>query len=873
QEAAFQLLKQKLCSAPILALTEGCEDFIVYCDASNKGLGAVLMQREKVISYASRQLKIHEKNYTTHDLEHGRSNGINNTINDSVLVDLLPHYEEGERVDELVEVVVGLEVVLVISVMVGLMVKFHNLHPIIVAQVDNQGRGQGNGRNQNGDVVNDNIQGDVSRGCTYKHFLACNAKEYDGMVAAMKSKTIQKAVQIAATLTDEALRNGSIKKNPKKRKNRREPSKDRNIRDDNKSTRTRNAFATTANPIRGGYMGTAPKCTTYNYHHSHETPCCTCFNYNRLGHFAKDYRVVPRNVNPINARNLTGHRKQENQVRGRAFMLGAEEAHKDPNIMTGFRYEIEIASWKLVEIDKIELVPRAMLVAKSPYRLGPSKMEELSGQLKELNKLTTKNRYPLPKIDDLFGQLQGSQYFFKIDLRFIKDFSKIAKPLTVLTQKSRSFDWEDFVVYCDAYGLGLGCVLMQRGKVIAYASRQLKIHEKNYTTHDLELGGIDECAGLYRGLDEMIKLRNDGALYYLDRTWVPLKGDVRTLIMDESHKSKYFVHLGADKMYYDLRDRYWWPEMKKDIAIYEGIAIDFMTKLPRTGRTRLDMSTAYHPQTDSQIERTMQTLEYMLRAYILDFRGSLDVHLLLVEFSYNNSYHSSVRCTPFEALYSRKCRSSITWAEAGEGQLIGPELLQETTKKILQIKDILKAARDRRPSDLSNRFPKELNGVHETFYMSNLMKCLVDSTLKVPLDEVRVDAKLNFVEKYVEILEREFKKLKRSRTAIVKDITQGYSYSSKAYIILNKHTMKINESLNVTFNETPLPSKTSPLMDDDLGEEEAIKVTEKKNLQDDIEDETLEIDEVVNIKESRNHPLENIIGNLNQRTLRSQAQN
>ncbi|GKA01679.1 retrovirus-related pol polyprotein from transposon TNT 1-94 [Tanacetum coccineum] len=101
----------------------------------------------------------------------------------------------------------------------------------------------------------------------------------------------------------------------------------------------------------------------------------------------------------------------------------------------------------------------------------------------------------------------------------------------------------------------------------------------------------------------------------------------------------------------------------------------------------------------------------------------------------------------------------------------------------------------------------------------------------------------------------------------------GYSQNSKAYIILNKHTRKVEESLNMTFDETPPPSKTSPLVDDDLDEEEAIKVTEKKNLENDIVDETLEIDEIVNIKESRNHPLENVIGNLNQRTLRSQAQN
>ncbi|GKB93217.1 putative reverse transcriptase domain-containing protein [Tanacetum coccineum] len=230
---------------------------------------------------------------------------------------------------------------------------------------------------------------------------------------------------------------------------------------------------------------------------------------------------------------------------------------------------------------------------------------------------------------------------------------------------------------------------------------------------------VDEFARVQKGLDEMIEQRSDGTLYYLDRIWVPLKGEVRTLIMDEAHKSKYFVHPGADKMYYDLRDRYWWPGMKKDIAEYEGIAMDFMTKLPRTSSghdtiwvimdrltksayflpileeykmdrlarlylneivtrhgmpisiisnrdshftsrfwqsmqealgTRLDMGTAYHPQTDGQSEHTIQTLEDMLRACVLDFGGRWDVLLPLVEFSYNNSYHSSVRCALFEAL-------------------------------------------------------------------------------------------------------------------------------------------------------------------------------------------------------------------------------
>ncbi|GJT10270.1 putative reverse transcriptase domain-containing protein [Tanacetum coccineum] len=176
--------------------------------------------------------------------------------------------------------------------------------------------------------------------------------------------------------------------------------------------------------------------------------------------------------------------------------------------------------------------------------------------------------------------------------------------------------------------------------------------------------------------------------------------------------------------------------------------------------TRLDMSTAYHPLTDGQSEGTIQSLEDILKACVLDFGGSWYVHLPLVEFSYNNSYHASVRCAPFEALYGRKCRSPIMWAEVGDGQ--------ETTEKISQIRDRLKAARDRQKSYADKRRKKEklspifvgpfeiiekvgsvayrldlleeLNGVHDTFHVSNLKKCLVDQTLQVPLDQNRVNA-------------------------------------------------------------------------------------------------------------------------------------
>ncbi|GKA87890.1 putative reverse transcriptase domain-containing protein [Tanacetum coccineum] len=109
--------------------------------------------------------------------------------------------------------------------------------------------------------------------------------------------------------------------------------------------------------------------------------------------------------------------------------------------------------------------------------------------------------------------------------------------------------------------------------------------------------------------------------------------------------------------------------------------------------TKLNISTAYHPETDGQSERTIQTLEDMLRACVMDFGGSWDTHLPLVEFSYNNSYHKSIKCAPFEALYERKCRSPVIWDKVGESQLIGPEIVQETTERIVQIKERLKTAR------------------------------------------------------------------------------------------------------------------------------------------------------------------------------------
>ncbi|GKD53934.1 putative reverse transcriptase domain-containing protein [Tanacetum coccineum] len=221
--------------------------------------------------------------------------------------------------------------------------------------------------------------------------------------------------------------------------------------------------------------------------------------------------------------------------------------------------------------------------------------------------------------------------------------------------------------------------------------------------------------------------------------------------------------------------------------------------------TRLDMSTAYHPQTDSQSESTIQTLEDMLRAYVIDFGGSWDTHLPLVEFSYNNSYHTSIKCTPFEALYGQKCRSLMIWTEVGESQLIRLEIMPETTEKIIHIKERLKTKRSCQKSYADKRgklapryvrpfeivecvgpvayrlkLPQELSCVHDTFHVSNLKKCLAEPDVQVPLDEIKIDENLRFVEEPIEIVERDVKKLKRRRIPLVKfrwNSRQGAEYT------------------------------------------------------------------------------------------------
>ncbi|GJZ29952.1 putative reverse transcriptase domain-containing protein [Tanacetum coccineum] len=598
--------------------------------------------------------------------------------------------------------------------------------------------------------------------------------------------------------------NGSIKKNHEKRGNRGEPSKDRNGRDDNRETSTWNAFATTANPIRREYMGTTPKCTTCNFHHPPEMPCRACFNCNCPGHFAKDCRVVPRNVNPINARNPTAracyecgstdhikehlvyvlgtwkgihvgrggspgpeHRdgvigeRPEEKMRHLRSAKTKEQKQEEIVIAKDFPEVFPDDLSRLPpnrEIEfRIELVPGAISVMKSPYRLAPSEMEEL------------------PNL--------GGKKHVEVHIGLVLDIAHERGYFAyVLTQNRKT----------------LIRVKEQRIALVQNFEGQLKIHEKNYTTHDLELGAVVFALKIWRHYLYRTKsviytdhkslqhIFSQKELNMRQRRWielfsdydceiryhpgkVPLKGDVRTLIMDEAHKSKYFVHPGVDKMYYDLRDRYWWSGMKKDIAVYvskcltclkvkaehqrpssllqqpeipewkwEGIAMDFVTKLPRTS--------SEHDTIWVIVDRLTKSAYFlpMHEDYKMDRLARLYLNDIVVRHG-----------VPISIISDRDSRfTSRFWQSMQEA--LGTRLYMSTAYHP-QTDGVVRFGKK---GKLAPRFVGPFEVIEK--------KCLADPTLQVPLDEIRVDAKLNFIEESVEILEREFKKLKRSRIAIVK---------------------------------------------------------------------------------------------------------
>ncbi|GKB89356.1 putative reverse transcriptase domain-containing protein, partial [Tanacetum coccineum] len=390
---------------------------------------------------------------------------------------------------------------------------------------------------------------------------------------------------------------------------------------------------------------------------------------------------------------------------------------------------------------------------------------------RELNKLSVKNRYPLPRINDLFDQLREACPFLKIDFRsgrfviiFIDDILAYSKSK------------EEHEVHL---------------KLVLESLRKEKLYAK-----------FSKCE---------FWLEEVHFLGYVVNHKVLLVGSV----MDEAHASRYLVHPEADKTSYNLGDVYLQPRVEKDIATYTDQVSSFTSYTRRLQDVKLAKiyideiiarNGIQHPQADGQKERMIQTLEDIMRACVINFGGS---------------YQLSIWCAPFEALYGRKCRSPVLWAESRESSLIRHELLLETIDKVVLIKEKLKVARDRQKSyvdfrrkplesevgdrvllkvspwkgvvrlgkkgklapryvglfeilekighvDYRLRLPKELIGAHDTFHVSNLKKCLGNANLHVPLNEIKIDKTLRFVEEPVEIMDREIKSLKRSRIPLVK---------------------------------------------------------------------------------------------------------
>ncbi|KAA3474134.1 DNA/RNA polymerases superfamily protein [Gossypium australe] len=640
--------------------------------------------------------------------------------------------------------------------------------------------------------------------------------------------------------------------------------------------------------------------------------------------------------------------------------------------------------------------------------------------------------------------------------RFVEGFSLIAAPMTKLLRKGVPFVWteeqqesfdklkkilteapvliqpeagKEFTVYCDASHIGLGCVLMQEGKVVAYASRQLKPHEANYSTHDLELAAVVFALKIWRhylygeksivytdhkslryllaqkdlnlrqrrwiellkdydcsieyhpgkanvvadalsrkvvtdlrsmfarlslfddgsllaelqvkptwldqikekqleddGLNdrrlqvqngglEDFSLSSEGVLCFKGKACMPKDVELRQRILRDAHSSPYAMHPGGSKMYRGLREQFWWPGLKREVTEFVGkcltcqqvkaehhchlpvkipqwkwerITMDFVSGLPLTPSkknsvcvivdrlsksahfipvrvdyslqrlaklyvaeivrlhgvpvsiisdrdprftsrfwralhqalgTRLDFSTAFHPQSDGQSERVIQILEDMLRGCVLDFSGSWEEYLPLAEFAYNNSYQASIQMAPYEALYGRKCRTPTCWTELGERQVLGPELVTETEDKVKIIRARLKEASDRQKSyadlkrkdmefevgdkvflkvspwkkvlrfgqkgKLSPRFigpytvlkrvgpvayqlelPAELSQIHDVFHS--------DPSHVVPVAEIEVNSDLSFEEEPVQILDRDVKVLRRKSVPLVKVLWRNH---------------------------------------------------------------------------------------------------
>ncbi|GJW60064.1 putative reverse transcriptase domain-containing protein [Tanacetum coccineum] len=507
----------------------------------------------------------------------------------------------------------------------------------------------------------------------------------------------------------------------------------------------------------------------------------------RQGHYRSD---CPK-LKDQNRGNKARNKNSVGEARGKAYELGGGEANPDSKgvkgtfllnnhyasmifdsgadrsfVSTNFStllditpdtlevsYAVELANRIISETNTILKVTKKEIEDKSEekrledvpaVRDFPKVFPEDLPGLPRMRQLTVKNRYPLPRIDDLFDQSQGSRVYSKFNMRSGNHQLRVREEDIPKTAFRTRYSHYEFQVrpfgltnalctdlgftrrYCDASRKGLGVVLMQKEKVIAYVSRQLKVYEKNYTTHDLELRAVVFALKMWRhyfygtkcvvftnhkslqhilyqnelnmrqtvdgwkvearkeenygtedlgGMIKKLEQRADETLCVRNRSLIPYFGDLRELIMHESHKSKYSIHPESDKMYQDLKKLYWWPNMKAEIATYVLLNVSSWKEVIRFGK-----------------------------------RGKLNPRYI----------------GPFKIL-----------AKVG------------TLAYRLEL-------------------PEQMSRVHSTFHFSNLKKCFIDEPLAIPLDEIQIDDKLNFIKEPVEIMDREVKRLKQSRIPIVK---------------------------------------------------------------------------------------------------------